>query len=97
QHDALRVLSRADGAPLPRDTADPRAAIIAPLSVQYRSGGMRTSIPSRAPCSAMSSRSRELAENPPPMTNVVAPTARHAASDLVTSTSTTASENEAAM
>nr|KEP23528.1 hypothetical protein DA06_07645 [Georgenia sp. SUBG003] len=53
-------------------------------------------IPCASARSAASSRSRELAEKPPPMTRVSHPLRSHAASDLVTRTSATASEKPAA-
>src|SRR5690625_1107680 len=62
-----------------RTSAEPKAAIIAPLSVQYLIGGIRTVIPASAHRTAARPRSRELAENPPPITRVSTPCSRHAA------------------
>src|SRR5690625_1543665 len=90
-------MSRSEGGSPAATTAEPSAAIIAPLSVQYRIGGMRRVMPASANRSAASSRSRLLAENPPPTTTVPTPRLVAAASVLVTSTSATASEKEAAM
>ena len=58
---------------------------------------MRTVIPAAANRSAARSRSLLFAENPPPITTVSTPRLVAAVSVLVTSTSATASENEAAM
>jgi len=58
---------------------------------------MRTSMPYSAARSRASSRSRELAEKPPPMTSVRAPRDWQASNALRVSTSFTASEKEAAM
>src|SRR5699024_1933889 len=91
------VMSRSEGGSPAATTAEPSAAIIAPLSVQYRIGGMRRVMPASANRSAASSRSRLLAENPPPTTTVSTPRLVAAARVLVTSTSATASEKEAAM
>src|SRR5688572_23866112 len=89
-------MSRDEGATPARATAEPSAAIIAPLSVQYRMGGIRTSTPASAHRCAASSRRREFAENPPPITSVVTPCRSQAAKVFVTRTSATASENDAA-
>lgn len=56
-----------------RATALPSAAIIAPLSVQKRIGGMRTSIPASAHLAVAASRSWLFALNPPPITRVATP------------------------
>src|SRR5690606_38071653 len=68
-----------------------RPAIIAPLSVHRLSGGMRTVTPAAAARSSATSRRRRLAITPPPSSRRGTPRSAHAASALVTSTSTTAS------
>lgn len=89
-------MSSADGATFAATMFAPSAAIIAPLSVQYRIGGIRKVIPASAHRSAAISRSCEFAEKPPPMTRVSTSCRWQAASVFAVRTSATASANEAA-
>ena len=71
------------------------AAICAPLSVQKRSGGMRTWTPAAAARSVSRARRREFAEKPPPTTIVSQPVSSAARTALAVRESLTASENAA--
>src|SRR5450756_2526432 len=88
--------NRVDGGRPAATTAAPRAATIAPLSVQRPGRGTRSPMPAASQRFAARARSRELAATPPPITRSVTPCSRQAATALRVSTSATASWNEAA-
>lgn len=90
------VMSRPEGATPLRTSSQPSEAIIAPLSVQYRMGGILRATPAFAARSAASSRRRELAEKPPPITRASQSNASQATRALAVRTSQIASEKLAA-
>ena len=65
------------------------------MSVQKRSGGMRTATPASSARATSSSLRREFAENPPPTTIVEHPVSTAARTAFAVSESLTASENAA--
>ena len=74
----------------------PSAATMAPLSVHSPGRGTRTRMPRPAARSSAIARSRELAATPPPISRSSTPSLAAASSALRTSTSHTASWNDAA-
>ena len=76
--------------------SDPRAATIAPLSVQRAGLGIRRRTPAFAHRSSATARRRELAATPPAMTSESIPVALHAANDFCSKTSTIDSWKDAA-
>jgi hypothetical protein len=70
---------------------EPRAATMAPLSVQREAGGIRTLTLALSHLCLASSRSRELAATPPAITKLSIPESLQANNDLLIKTSTIAS------
>ena len=87
--------SQSEGGSPAATSSEPIAAIWAPLSVQKRSGGMRTWTPAASARSVNRARRREFAEKPPPTTMVSQPVSSAARTALAVRESLTASEKAA--